>query len=63
VVSKATTTPSSKECPDTKSRRNADRQQRGKVGPFDSSREFFRDWMPGSKASDYVVSANIETIK
>ncbi|HDH15743.1 MAG TPA: arsenite methyltransferase [Gammaproteobacteria bacterium] len=33
------------------------------IQPKDESREFIRDWVPGSKAEDYVVSATIEGIK
>jgi len=34
-----------------------------KIHPKDASREFIREWMPGSQASDYVVSAIIEATK
>jgi len=34
-----------------------------RIQPKDSSREFIREWMPGSSASDYVVSAIIEAEK
>jgi SAM-dependent methyltransferase len=33
------------------------------IKPKAESRTFIRDWMPGSKVEDYVVSATIETIK
>ncbi len=33
------------------------------IQPKDESREFIRDWVPGSKVEDYVVSATIEGIK
>lgn len=33
------------------------------ITPKDASREFIRDWAPGSKIEDYVVSANIEAVK
>lgn len=33
------------------------------IQPKDESREFIRDWVPGSKVEDYVVSAAIEGIK
>ncbi len=33
------------------------------IKPKDESRTFIRDWVPGSKIEDYVVSATIETEK
>lgn len=33
------------------------------ITPKDASREFIRDWAPGSRIEDYVVSANIEAVK
>lgn len=33
------------------------------IKPKDESREFIREWVPGSKIEDYVVSATIEAIK
>jgi SAM-dependent methyltransferase len=33
------------------------------ISPKDESREFIRDWVPGSGVEDYVVSAHIEAIK
>lgn len=33
------------------------------IQPKDSSREFIRNWAPGSQIEDYVVSATIEAIK
>lgn len=33
------------------------------ISPKDASREFIRDWAPGRRIEDYVVSANIEAIK
>ncbi len=33
------------------------------IQPKDESREFIRDWVPGSSIEDYVVSATIEGIK
>jgi SAM-dependent methyltransferase len=33
------------------------------IKPKDESRTFIRDWMPGSKIEDYVVSATIEAVK
>jgi len=34
-----------------------------RIRPKDESREFIRNWVPGRKIEDYVVSATIETIK
>jgi len=34
-----------------------------RIRPKDESREFIRDWSPGSVATDYVVSATIEAVK
>jgi ubiquinone/menaquinone biosynthesis C-methylase UbiE len=34
-----------------------------RIKPKAESRTFIRDWMPGSKIEDYVVSANIEAVK
>ena len=34
-----------------------------KVAPKDSSRSFIREWLPGAKIEDYVVSATIEAAK
>lgn len=31
-----------------------------RITPKDESREFIRDWVPGSGVEDYVVSAHIE---
>jgi len=33
------------------------------IKPKEESRTFIRDWMPGSKIEDYVVSATIEAVK
>jgi len=33
------------------------------IEPKDESREFIKDWAPGSKIEDYVVSANIQAVK
>jgi ubiquinone/menaquinone biosynthesis C-methylase UbiE len=33
------------------------------IKPKDESKAFIRDWMPGSKIEDYVVSATIEAVK
>jgi hypothetical protein len=33
------------------------------ITPKDESREFIRDWVPGSGVEDYVVSAHIEAVK
>jgi SAM-dependent methyltransferase len=34
-----------------------------RIRPKDASREFIRNWVPGHKAEDYVVSATIEAAK
>jgi len=34
-----------------------------RISPKDESRNFIREWVPGSKIADYVVSATIEAIK
>ena len=34
-----------------------------RISPKDESREFIREWVPGSKIVDYVVSATIEATK
>ncbi len=34
-----------------------------RIKPKDESRTFIRDWMPGSRLEDYVVSATIEAVK
>lgn len=34
-----------------------------RISPKNESREFIREWVPGSKIADYVVSATIEAIK
>lgn len=34
-----------------------------RIKPKAESRTFIRDWMPGSKIEDYVVSATIEAVK
>ncbi len=33
------------------------------IAPKEESREFIRDWAPGSEITDYVVSATIEAVK
>jgi SAM-dependent methyltransferase len=33
------------------------------IQPKDESREFIRDWAPGTNITDYVVSATIEAVK
>jgi SAM-dependent methyltransferase len=33
------------------------------IEPKDESREFIRDWVPGSNVEDYVLSATIEAVK
>ncbi|MFP5505062.1 MAG: arsenite methyltransferase [Gammaproteobacteria bacterium] len=34
-----------------------------RIQPKDASREFIRDWAPGRRVEDYVVSASIEAMK
>jgi len=34
-----------------------------RIGPKDASREFIRDWAPGRRIEDYVLSASIEAVK
>ena len=34
-----------------------------RIEPKDASREFIRDWAPGRRVEDYVVSATIEAVK
>jgi hypothetical protein len=34
-----------------------------RINPKPESRAFIRDWMPGSKIEEFVVSATIEAIK
>ncbi|MDH5601358.1 MAG: arsenite methyltransferase [Gammaproteobacteria bacterium] len=34
-----------------------------KISPKDDSKEFIKDWAPGTNVTDYVVSAHIEAIK
>ncbi|MBU4264411.1 MAG: arsenite methyltransferase [Proteobacteria bacterium] len=34
-----------------------------RIGPKNESRAFIRDWAPGTKIEDYVVSATIEAVK
>ena len=34
-----------------------------RITPKDESREFIRDWVPGSGVEDYVISAHIEAVK
>jgi SAM-dependent methyltransferase len=34
-----------------------------RISPKDESRNFIREWVPGNKIADYVVSATIEAIK
>ncbi len=37
--------------------------ERISITPKDASREFIRNWAPGRKIEDFVVSANIEAVK
>src|SRR5262245_12892955 len=34
-----------------------------KIAPKDSSRSFIREWLPGKRIEDYLVSATIEAVK
>jgi hypothetical protein len=34
-----------------------------RITPKDESRAFIRDWVPGSKPEDYIVSVTIEAVK
>jgi SAM-dependent methyltransferase len=34
-----------------------------RIEPKDESKEFIKDWAPGSNVTDYVVSATIEAVK
>jgi arsenite methyltransferase len=34
-----------------------------KIAPKDASRSFIREWLPGKKVEDYLVSATIEAVK
>ncbi len=34
-----------------------------RINPKDESKAFIRDWAPGHKIEEYVVSATIEAIK
>src|SRR5205809_917586 len=34
-----------------------------KIAPKDSSRSFIREWLPGRRIEDYVISATIEAVK
>jgi len=33
------------------------------IAPRDESKDFIKDWAPGRRVEEYVVSANIEAIK
>jgi hypothetical protein len=37
--------------------------QRVMIAPKDTSRSFIREWLPGSRVEDYLVSATIEAVK
>jgi len=37
--------------------------QRVTIAPKDTSRSFIREWLPGSRVEDYLVSATIEAVK
>jgi arsenite methyltransferase len=34
-----------------------------KIAPKDTSRSFIREWLPGKRTEDYLVSATIEAVK
>jgi ubiquinone/menaquinone biosynthesis C-methylase UbiE len=34
-----------------------------KIAPKDASRSFIREWLPGKRVEDYLVSATIEAVK
>ena len=34
-----------------------------KIAPKGSSRSFIREWLPGKRVEDYLVSATIEAVK
>jgi hypothetical protein len=34
-----------------------------RIAPKDSSRSFIREWLPGKKIEEYLVSATIEAVK
>jgi hypothetical protein len=34
-----------------------------KIAPKDTSRSFIREWLPGKRIEDYLVSATIEAVK
>ena len=34
-----------------------------KIAPKDASRSFIREWLPGKRIEDYLVSATIEGVK
>jgi hypothetical protein len=42
---------------------HAARFERIKIAPKDSSRSFIREWLPGKRIEDYLVSATIEAVK
>ena len=37
--------------------------QQIEIAPKDTSRSFIREWLPGSRVEDYLVSATIEAVK
>jgi hypothetical protein len=34
-----------------------------RIAPKEASREFIREWLPGTRVEDYLVSATIEATK